>query len=513
MSGAQTQPGVDLGTNAEVESPVLQAGLWVGPTLTVLPLLAWIALEIFQLLGRAPLLQPSSDRVATAFEVVATARKFERVLAETERAQLGYRLTARPGYLDLYREGASEAPALVTRLRSLTADDVQQTSRMSKLEDQLALELSELNRAPEAGEQEGIGAARRFIQNETDGDAMRTIGEVIGSVVASENARVLQHLARLADADRNAVSTALALGALAVALTMAGIFFTALACRSLRRADRVRRAVELQQRRALEEARSAMVQSQKMEALGRVAGGVGHDFNNLLLVIRADIELLQTYLEGGDSRVRRYIDMAKRATDRASGVMQRLLGFSRQQPAAPRPINLNEVVLEMAELLRHALTRGVSIRTILGDDVGTTVVDSGGLETSILNLAVNARDAMEHSGELTMETTSTVLDEAYTAGHREVTPGRYAMLAMRDTGIGMSSEVIARACDPFFTTKGAGEGTGLGLSQVRDFVRQARGHIAIESEPGLGTTVRLYLPYPAQAVAHPASGTSQIYGV
>jgi signal transduction histidine kinase len=204
--------------------------------------------------------------------------------------------------------------------------------------------------------------------------------------------------------------------------------------------------------------------------------------------------------------VRRYIDMAKRATDRAASVMQRLLGFSRQQPAAPRAINLNEVVLEMAELLRHALTGGVSIRTILSDDVGTTVVDSGGLETSILNLAVNARDAMEHSGELTMETTNTVLDEAYTASHRDVAPGRYVMLAMSDTGIGMSSEVIARACDPFFTTKEAGEGTGLGLSQVREFVSQARGHIAIESEPGLGTTVRLYLPYPA-------CGTSQIQGV
>jgi signal transduction histidine kinase len=275
----------------------------------------------------------------------------------------------------------------------------------------------------------------------------------------------------------------------------------------------VRRGVEVQQRRALEEARSAVAQSQKMEALGRLAGGIGHDFNNLLLVIRADIELLQTYLEGGDSRVSRYIDMAKRATDRAANVMQRLLGFSRQQPAAPRPINLNEVVLEMAELLRHALTGGVSIRTILSGDVGTTVVDSGGLETSILNLAVNARDAMQCSGELTMETTSTVLDEAYATGHRDVAPGRYAMLAMSDTGIGMSTEVIARACDPFFTTKEVGEGTGLGLSQVRDFVRQAHGHIAIESEPGLGTTVRLYLPYAAQAAAHQASGTSQIHGV
>jgi hypothetical protein len=128
MSGVHTQLDVDLGTSVKVESPVLQASLWVGPTLTVLPLLAWMALEIFQLLGRAPLLKPSSDRIATAFEVVATARKFERVLTETERVQLSYRVSARPGYLDLYREGAREASALLARLRSLTADDIQQTA-------------------------------------------------------------------------------------------------------------------------------------------------------------------------------------------------------------------------------------------------------------------------------------------------------------------------------------------------------------------------------------------------
>jgi signal transduction histidine kinase len=200
-----------------------------------------------------------------------------------------------------------------------------------------------------------------------------------------------------------------------------------------------------------------------------------------------------------DSRVRKYIDMAKGATDRATSVLQRLLGFSRQQLSVPGPINLNEVVLEMVELLRHAPTGGVSIRTVLGDDVGTVVVDSDGLETSILNLAVNACDAMDHFGELTIETASAVLDEAYTAGHRDVVPGRYVVLAISDTRTGMSGEASA------------GEGTGLSLSQVRAFVRQAQGHLAIESEPGRGTMVRLYLPYPA--AAHPACGRPQIHGV
>ncbi len=210
--------------------------------------------------------------------------------------------------------------------------------------------------------------------------------------------------------------------------------------------------------------------------------------------------------------MRKYLDMAKRSTDRAATVMQRLLGLSREQPPAPGPTDLNELVREMAELLRSSLGRGVSIRTRLGEDVGTTAVDAGGLETSILNLAVNAREAMGASGELTIETSNALLDEADPFGHREVTPGHYVVIAMGDTGAGMSREVIARACDPFFSGP-PGEGTGLGLSQVRDFLRQARGHIAIESEPGMGTTVRLYLPRSTPSASDPVYRSSQIYAI
>lgn len=210
--------------------------------------------------------------------------------------------------------------------------------------------------------------------------------------------------------------------------------------------------------------------------------------------------------------MRKYLDMARRSTDRAASVMQRLLGLSREPDPAPGPTNLNELVREMAELLRSSLGRGVSIRTHLAEDVGTTLVDAGGLETSILNLAVNARDAMGACGELTIETSNAFLDEVDPFGHHEVTSGHYVVIAMGDTGGGMSREVIARACDPFFT-RTAGEGTGLGLSQVRDFLRQARGHIAIESDPGMGTTVRLYLPRSAPSASGPMCSSSQIHAV
>jgi signal transduction histidine kinase len=211
----------------------------------------------------------------------------------------------------------------------------------------------------------------------------------------------------------------------------------------------------------------------------------------------------------GDSRVRKYLDMARRSTDRAASVMQRLLGLSREQPLAAGPTDLNEIVREMAELLRSSLGRAVSVRTHLGEDVVPTVVDAGGLETSILNLAVNARDAMGACGELTIETSNAFLDEADPFGHHEITPGHYVVIAMSDTGAGMSRELIARACDPF-VTGAAGADTGLGLLQVRDFLRQAQGHLAIESEPGLGTTVRLYLPRWSRSASEAMCGSSHI---
>jgi len=469
--------------------------------LTVLPLLAWIVLELFQLLQRSPSTSVGSGRIATALEVVATAHQLERTLTTTERAQLTYLAAAGVGSLDLQRT-AGEAPALLSKLRSLTADDLQQRQRVERLEEHLAVEFQRTNQIAGAIAREDLQAARRLIPNQPGADAMPAVTELIGSIIAAENQQGRSDLTRLADTDRKAVRSALSLGAIAAALTMAGILFTAFGSRSLRRAERARRAIELQQQRSLAEAQSALAQSQKMEALGRLAGEIGHDFNNLLAVIRTDIELLQQCLEGGDSRARRYIDMAKRSTDRAASVMQRLLGFSRQQPVTSRPVEVNEVIREMTELLRHALA-GVSVRTVLGNNVGATIVDSSGFEAAILNLAVNARDAMKASGELTIETAGAVLDQDYALRHRDVTPGHYVMIALTDTGIGMSAEVIARACDPFFTTKEAGEGTGLGLSQVRNFVKQARGHLAIESELGVGTTVRLYLPrFPRLAPVH-----------
>jgi PAS domain S-box-containing protein len=251
---------------------------------------------------------------------------------------------------------------------------------------------------------------------------------------------------------------------------------------------------KVQQEEALEQARAALAQSQKMEALGQLTGGMAHDFNNILHVIKNSVELLQTRLGREDPLVVRFLDAAKRNVDRAASVTQRLLAFARQQPLNPVVVSPNKLVQSMADLVRHAVGEGVAVETVFSSGLWSVSVDTNQLETALLNLTINSRDAMQRVGKLTIETANAFLDETYAAEHAEVIAGQYVMIAVSDTGSGMSKEVAARAFDPFFTTKSDGQGTGLGLSQVFGFVKQSGGHVKIYSEPGEGTTVKLYLP-------------------
>jgi PAS domain S-box-containing protein len=251
---------------------------------------------------------------------------------------------------------------------------------------------------------------------------------------------------------------------------------------------------DLTERRAAEERTR---QAQKMEGIGQITGGVAHDFNNLLTIIIGNLETLQRNIETSSldvERVRRSAENAMRGARRAETLTQRLLAFSRQQPLAPKSVDLGRLVSGMSELLRRTLGEQVSVETVLGGGLWQAYVDQNQLELAILNLAVNARDAMPDGGKLTLETENTFIDEKYAASQVEVIPGQYVMLAVTDTGCGMPEDVKLRAFDPFFTTKGIGHGTGLGLSQVYGFVKQSRGHVKIYSEVGEGTTVKIYLP-------------------
>jgi len=237
---------------------------------------------------------------------------------------------------------------------------------------------------------------------------------------------------------------------------------------------------------------AALQQSQKMDAVGQLTGGIAHDFNNMLAVIVSALNLMERRLATGED-ISQYIAAAKEGAARAVSLVQRLLAFSRQQTLSPEPLNGNKMVAEMSELLRGTLGETVQLETVIAAGLWQVHADKNLLENAILNLAINARDAMPDGGRLTIETANCHLDEAYAAEH-DVRPGQYVMVAISDTGVGMTPEVMAKAFDPFFTTKRAGKGTGLGLSQVFGFVRQSGGHIKIYSELGQGTSIKIYLP-------------------
>jgi PAS domain S-box-containing protein len=245
---------------------------------------------------------------------------------------------------------------------------------------------------------------------------------------------------------------------------------------------------------ALEQAHEALRQSQKMEAVGQLTGGIAHDFNNMLAVVIGSLDLLERRIGPGDARARRYAQAATDGARRAANLTQRLLAFSRQQPLRPEPLDVNKLVGGMSDLLRHSLGSDVRLETVLAGGLWRTHADPNQLENVILNLAVNARDAMPDGGRLTVETQNTHLDDRYSASHPGVSPGQYVLIAITDTGAGMPPDIIAKAFDPFFTTKEVGKGTGLGLSMVYGFVKQSGGHVKIYSEVGHGTTVKVYLP-------------------
>jgi signal transduction histidine kinase/CheY-like chemotaxis protein len=243
----------------------------------------------------------------------------------------------------------------------------------------------------------------------------------------------------------------------------------------------------------LEKTHAQLRQSQKLEAIGQLTGGVAHDFNNVLQVISGNLQLLQMSFAGNPEAQRR-LESASFAADRGAKLSSQLLAFARRHPLQPVATNIGRVLRGMDDLLRRALGESVQIETVVAGGLWTTMADPHQLENVILNLAINARDAMKGDGRLTLELNNAMLDDQYVLNEPDVTPGQYVMLAISDTGCGMPPEVVARAFEPFFTTKREGEGTGLGLSMAYGFVKQSHGHIRIYSEVGSGTTIKIYLP-------------------
>ena len=258
---------------------------------------------------------------------------------------------------------------------------------------------------------------------------------------------------------------------------------------------RRRRTAEamVQRFREIEATESQVRQAQKMEAIGQLTGGVAHDFNNLLTVITGTIEILAEAVSDRP-HLAQIANMIGAAAARGADLTRHLLAFARRQPLQPRNVDVNAMVVDAARLLRPTLGEQIEIESMLAHDSHPALIDPSQLSTAILNLALNARDAMPDGGKLTLETRNVVLDENYCGMNREVSPGDYVMIAVSDTGEGIPGSLLDKVIEPFFTTKDVGKGSGLGLSMVYGFVKQSNGHIKIYSEEGHGTTVKLYLP-------------------
>lgn len=301
----------------------------------------------------------------------------------------------------------------------------------------------------------------------------------------------------------------------AVAIVLLAIL-TALAIRDSRREQSARRSLAIAnseltlEMRRRGQAEEQLRQLQKIEAIGQLTGGIAHDFNNMLAIIVGSLSLADRRLQRGEHDIGKYITSAQEGAQRAASLTQRLLAFARRQPLSPQVIDANRFVAGMSDLLQRTLTEAIQIETVLAAGLWKTHADAAQLENALVNLAVNARDAMPGGGRLTIETANSSLDPGYTAEHAGIPPGQYVLIAVTDTGSGMPPEVAARVFEPFYTTKGVGKGSGLGLSQVYGFVRQSGGHVKIYTELGQGTSVKIYLPryYGEEVEASPGAAST-----
>jgi signal transduction histidine kinase/ActR/RegA family two-component response regulator len=414
-----------------------------------------------------------------------------------ETGQRGYLLTGRDSYLEPYTAAVDQLPATLDRMADLVRGDPRQGQAVVRLRQLVGDKLAEL-RATVEERQAGRPEAALAIVNDDMG--FRLMQEIRGLLVALQTGEDRLLNSRQVDAARSGVwlQTVVALAFLLICIlgvliarhTRRSVAAIATARDQLAAANQ--QLVEQIARR--EEVESQLRQSQKMQALGQLTGGIAHDFNNMLGVIVGSLDLILRRIKKGDFAIERFLDAASNATERAALLTQRLLAFARQQPLAPQPIDANKMIVNMSNLLHSTLGEQIRIETVAAGGLWTINADAQQLESAILNISINARDAMPDGGRLTIETANTYLDDAYCRQNPEIEPGQYVMIAVSDTGSGMSPDVTARVFDPFFTTKPAGKGTGLGLSQVYGFVKQSHGHIKVYSEVGAGTNVKIYLP-------------------
>ncbi|CCJ06998.1 Two-component sensor hybrid histidine kinase [Methylocystis sp. SC2] len=414
---------------------------------------------------------------------------------DAETSQRGFLLTGDDTFLEPFRNADRTIGERLHALERAISDNEEQMQRLKRLRSVVADRLAALQKhIQERGASPDATFADRLKNGKRLMDQARSIiAEMLGEedrLLTTRNAEMRWTLTLTQMGVAGALLSAALLGWATLKDRQRQVVELQTANAALRIA--LKQAADESERR--ERVEGQLRQSQKMQAVGQLTGGLAHDFNNMLAVIVGCLNLLKRTMARGEVDKDGLIDKAMECVDRAAALTHRLLAFSRQQPLAPQTVDANKLVGGMAEMIRRTLGEAVNVETVLASGVWRIHVDPNQLESALLNLAVNARDAMNDEGKVTIETSNAYIDDHYAREHAEVKEGQYVLVAVSDTGAGMPPEVIAKAFEPFFTTKGPGKGTGLGLSQVFGFVKQSGGHIKIYSELGQGTTVKIYLP-------------------
>ena len=420
-----------------------------------------------------------------------------QTIQEAENGQRGYMLLADASYLQPYSLAAGRIDSSLDELAVSVADNTAQMEALARLRPLVAQRMDVIRKTIEmfgAGDIDGAVSIVRSGEGREIMDEIRS--EVLGML--AEEQRLLVQRRDAAAATAGWLRLVLIAGfALVVAL---GLLALRNARQRLRETFAARDSLAAANSRLVaeaasrEQAEAQVRQMQKMESVGQLTGGIAHDFNNMLAIIIGSLDMAKRRLKSDPGKAEIAIGHAADGAQRAAALTNRLLAFSRQQPLAPTVCDPNRLVSGMSELLHRTLGEHIELETVLAGGLWRAYADCPQIENAILNLCVNARDAMPDGGKLTIETANSYLDDAYAAQHAEVIAGQYVTICVTDTGMGMPPEVIARAFDPFYTTKGVGKGTGLGLAQVFGFVKQSGGHVKIYSEINQGTTVKIYLP-------------------
>lgn len=440
--------------------------------------------------------QQEADRmVRHTLEVEGQLARVMMRLQDAEASSRGFLLSGRSEFLQPFDDATTHLPADLAALRRRFDDNPRQIAALDRFAVFARERLLFIQRSTTNYWEGRPTDPEHFLRGKT---LMDEAHDIIEQMIAEED-RLLA--VRIDEAQNQARAVVTALAASGLFAVLFGLFAF--------RAQRRRFAELVESRDALEEvnarlraeadsreeAESQIRQMQKIEAVGQLTGGIAHDFNNMLTLVIGSLDLAKRRMDAGDmAKVAKGIGNAMEGAERAAQLTARLLAFSRQQPLSPKPVDANKLVSGMSELLRRTLDEPIEVETVLAGGLWRTFVDANQLENAIVNLCVNARDAMPEGGKLTIETANGHLDDDYAAAHSEVEAGQYVVICVTDTGTGMPPEVVERAFDPFYTTKGPGKGTGLGLSQVYGFVKQSKGHLKIYSEPGHGTTVKIYMP-------------------